>query len=411
MSLNLRWVGQDEVDRVAETRMLCSGHARNELPRYKAIVAEDLRAKAGDYLLAERNGRAVGTATSLSMRMWLRGSVVPCQGVAWVGAVKTERRKAQGGGSGVASSVMREMLRKARERQEVVSALMPFRATFYEHFGYGLVERRCDWTVPLNLLPSGDCAGMRFMEAGDRGAMIECWQRVTERGQCDVERMPEAWERFFRTAESGLIVVDRPSDSGPVRGWAHVVFQPMDGRSVLRVGDNWVAEGPDAFRRMLCFLGSLRDQYSAVTLTLPVDLPLNWVLRETQIPHRPVVHATAEVRPYTRMQLRVLDHRRFLEGMKLNARWRGSCVVAVRETEGEVSKFRIELADGRVSVAVSEASADVECADRVWASVACGDLSSRQAAELGVMQINQDQAQQVLEAFSVGPAPFCREYF
>ena len=32
--------------------------------------------------------------------------------------------------------------------EQVISALMPFRGSFYEHFGYGIAECRCTWTVP-----------------------------------------------------------------------------------------------------------------------------------------------------------------------------------------------------------------------------------------------------------------------
>ena len=44
---------------------------------------------------------------------------------------------------------------------------MPFRASFYEHFGYGLAELRHEWTVPLSIFPTGDFAGFRFAEQSD----------------------------------------------------------------------------------------------------------------------------------------------------------------------------------------------------------------------------------------------------
>src|SRR6185503_13598429 len=103
----------------------------------------------GDYLLADRDGEAVGTTTALSMTIWVRGAALPCQGVAYVGTIKTHRRGGANGEKGVATQLMFETLRRARERREVVSALMPFRASFYEHFGYGLIERRHEWLVPL----------------------------------------------------------------------------------------------------------------------------------------------------------------------------------------------------------------------------------------------------------------------
>src|SRR2546423_5733340 len=140
MPLSLRWVGESEYDRVAEVRARSYASAAKDLERFRENLLADGRAKPGDHLLAERDGRIVGTATSLSMRLWARGGVVPCQGVAFVGTVKTARRTGRDakGARGIASQIMSDCLRLARERQQVVSALMPFRVSFYEHFGYGL---------------------------------------------------------------------------------------------------------------------------------------------------------------------------------------------------------------------------------------------------------------------------------
>src|SRR5829696_2535676 len=109
MSLKLRWVGDDERNRVAETRMLCYAPARKELPQYVERLRNDARSKAGDWLIAEnKSGVAVGTATSYAMTMWVRGSPVPCQGVAHVGTIKTHRRRSSDGSPGIATAVMNE---------------------------------------------------------------------------------------------------------------------------------------------------------------------------------------------------------------------------------------------------------------------------------------------------------------
>jgi predicted acetyltransferase len=413
MGLTLRWVGEDELDRVAETRLLCYGAASGELEQFKTRTHQDGRAKAGDYLLAERDGRCVGTATSLSMSMWVRGSALPCQGVAWVGAIRTERRKAVGNqdkGTGVASAVMRETLRAARERGFVLSALMPFRASYYEHFGYGVVERRNEWTVPLCILPVGDCDGFRVLMPEDRAALADCHARSAQLGQCDIEKSAEEWEYYLREAEGGFVIVDRPEDGGPVRSWMYLVSQNVSGRSIARVQE-MAYESPAAFRRQLHFLASLKDQYSAASITVPADFPLNLLLRESQVPHRLVSHPTAEARAYTRMQLRILDHIRLASGLHVAERHRGSAVVAVRESEGHVSRFRLEIADGRASAAISDASADVECPDRIWACIASGELPIARAAELGLAEVRNSKALAALEALADGPVPFCRDYF
>jgi predicted acetyltransferase len=166
MPLSLRWVGQSEYDALAEVRARCYAPAAKDVAVFKERLLSDQRAKPGDHLLAERDGRIVGTATSLSMTMWVRGGSVPCQGVAFVGTIKTARRggSKSAGERGIASQIMFEALRLARERQQVVSALMPFRASFYEHFGYGLAEQRAEWIVPLSILPPGDFGGIRYRE-------------------------------------------------------------------------------------------------------------------------------------------------------------------------------------------------------------------------------------------------------
>src|SRR5438105_11970270 len=150
-------------------------------------------------------------------------------------------------------------------------------------------------------------------------------------------------------------VIDRPSPSAPVRRFIHYNQYQKDGKDIIRVLGH-AADDLAAFRRQLHFLASLKDQCHAVTLTLPADRPLNWLLKERQVPHRLVNHPTAEVRPYTRMQVRVLDHARLIESMHLPQGIRGEVTVAIHETEGHVSKFRITLdGGGRATAKASDA--------------------------------------------------------
>ncbi len=113
MSLSLRWVGKDEIDRVAEARMLSYGRGRNELAQYRDGVLAEPRTGPGDWLLAEKDGEVVGTATSLGLTMWVRGGAIKCQGVAFVGTAKTQRRK-RNSGPGVGTALMNQTLRAVR---------------------------------------------------------------------------------------------------------------------------------------------------------------------------------------------------------------------------------------------------------------------------------------------------------
>ena len=405
MSIQMRWVGQSDLDRVAETRVLCYMHNRQDLAEVRQYIHNQGRSVPGDYLLAERDGGAIGTATSLRLTMRVRGSPVSCQGVAHVGTIKTERRK-----GGVASAVMKETLRMGREREHVISALMPWRASYYEHFGYGLVERRSEWTVPLTLMPREDCSGLRFMSERDRAAMDQCRNRMVAAGQGDIERSKSFWDDYFqRRANDGFIVVD-PKPEGGLRGWMLYRYENVGGKDGLRIVD-MSYDSIAALRRQLSFLGSLRDQYYSAVLILPADLPLNLLLSESQVPHRGVSHPTADVRIHTRMQVRILDHARLLEAMHLAEQHKGAAVVEVRETEGYGSRFRVDIAGGRMSAKATDASADLICTDRIWAAVVMGELPITTAAQMKLVDVVRPKALDGLQAFSDGPVPFCSDGF
>jgi predicted acetyltransferase len=409
MALKMRWVGNDELDGVAQTRWMCYAHARKDLARFKENIHAGPWGRPGDYLLAERNGEAVGTASSYAMTMWVRGSAVSCQGVAYVGTIKSARRRG-GKEPGVASAVMREVLRIGREREHIVSALMPFRASFYEHFGYGLVERRADWTIPLSVLPATDCTGWRISTSADRAAQMDQWQRSVESGQCDIERSAARWKYRETNEEEGMIFVDRESGSVPARASAFVMQESAGGRNVLKIQE-WSADSLEAFAGMLSFFGTMRDQFSMLSIVVPADWQINRMLTESQIPHRPVEHATATASVHTRMQVRILDHKKYLEGLRWPAEARGRATISVAECEGTFSRFTVEVDSGRAQVAEARGEVDFECADRHWAGIATGDLPASQAVRLGLARLNKPGAMELLDALSIGPVPCCRESF
>jgi hypothetical protein len=171
-------------------------------------------------------------------------------------------------------------------------------------------------------------------------------------------------------------------------------------------------EDVPALQRILYMLSSLKDQYASVVLALPADLPLNRLLRESQIPHKSVVHATAECRPYTRMQVKVLDHKALLESMTaLPPDRRGSVIVGVHEAEGNATRFAIDFADGRAAVSPADAAAQFECRDTIWAAIALGEMPASRAVELGLATCTSPAALTTLEAPALGPTPFCNEPF
>jgi len=411
MSLQLRWCGIEERQRVAQARWESFGLHEREKVRFEQGIATDHGTCPTEFLLAEIDGLAVGTATIVPMTMWVRGNPITCQGVAYVGTTRTHRRGA-GGEKGIASRIMEEVLHRGREQGQVVSALMPFRGSFYDHFGYGFVERRTEWTIPLSILPTGDCRGMTFYKESDRAALAECKQRITQLGQCDIERTDAMWTWILSKAQDALTVVDRDEKTGIVHGWMILVHESEAGKDRVKVTD-WGFDSLSAMQRHLSFLGSLRDQYSQAQATVQSDVPLNWLLKETQLPHRPVNHPVAIARPYTRMQLRVLDHQKMIKAISWPKHIRGNVTLEIKETEGPPARFTLEVEAGTGKLMPSsQTTAQFACPDRIWAAIVCGDLPASRALAFGLSSGEENPAREVLDGLSSsGPAPFCMEYF
>ena len=206
------------------------------------------------------------------------------------------------------------------------------------------------------------------------------------------------------------MVVDRAA-GGAIRSCACIEHVHNDGPDTVKVVEVLYEDLP-ALRRLLHFFRSLRDQYSDVRIILPAELRLNLLLAETQMTHRANRnHPTPEARAFNRMQLRVLDHAKLLAAMKLPTDTAGTVVVGVHEVEGTITKFAIDIADGHATARPTDASAQVELPDRVWAPVVFGDLPASEAHRLGLLTTTDPRALTVLDIFARGPAPFCHEYF
>ncbi len=88
-------------------------------------------------LVAELDGAAVADLSAVRMRQNVRGAVYPMAGLAGLATLPQVRRR------GFARALITQMLGLMRESGHVVSALYPFRPSFYERFGYvGLPQAR-----------------------------------------------------------------------------------------------------------------------------------------------------------------------------------------------------------------------------------------------------------------------------
>ena len=402
MPLTATWVGPESIERVVDVRLRCYGGGPAERATFLK-KSEMSRTDAGDVLILSDDTGDVATATSHSMTINVRGTPLPCQGVAWVGTVRSHRRR-RVDGRGLASRTMDALHEKAKERGQPVGMLAPFRVSFYEAFGYGVIERQHTWTVPLELLPDDDTSGFAEYRDGDFDAALASRQRQFEQTHGDTSTSEGALKYWLATlGDVGFRLVDRRPD-GTIASQFTLGTEVEDGRRVAVVNKPFY-DSPEALRRMLAMLGTLKDQYSFARFTLPTDVPLNWLLREKQVPHRLVDHPASSCMAITRMQARIADVPAFVAALRPPKGMADAVVVGI----GPLT-YRIEIAGGHATATLHDGPADVTMTEPVAAAVLFGDLDIGEAYRFGIVKLLTPRAL-LLTILAAGPKPYCHEYF
>ena len=403
MPLTATWVGSESIERIVDLRLRCYGGGPAERKTFLK-KSEMSRTDPGDVLILSDDTGDVATATSHSMTINVRGTELPCQGVAWVGTVRSHRRR-RIDGRGLASRTMDALHEKARERNQPVGMLAPFRVSFYEAFGYGVVERQHTWTVPLSLLPDDDTSGFAEYRDSDFDAALASRERQFHATHGDTSTSAGALKYWLATLNDvGFRLVDRRPD-GSIASQFTLGTEMEDGRRVAVVNKPFY-DSPEALRRMLAMLGTLKDQYSLARFTLPIDVPLNWMLRERQVPHRLVDHPASSCMAITRMQARIADVPAFVAALRPTQGLAEVAFIGI----GQVT-YRIDIADGRATARPHDGPADVTMTEPVAAAALFGDLDVAAAHQFGILRIANARGHFVLALLTGGPKPYCHEYF
>ena len=222
-------------------------------------------------LVAEEDGETVAAASAIPMRQNLRGRVLPMAGVAGVATHPLARRR------GHVRALLHQLLDEMRDEGHQLTALHPFRASFYERFGYvGLPRPRTVTFSPADLGPllraelPGEVTWERI------GAGYPAWRAFTER--CLHERHGFAIFPDFRAV--GLRDRDdrwllTATVGGSIAGAATYRIDDHGGELIA---DDLLAADPYARALLLQFFARHVDQVERVRVRLPADeLPELWL--------------------------------------------------------------------------------------------------------------------------------------
>ncbi len=236
-----------------------------DLPDREALVA------------TPASGTIAGAYFRARLPLFWEGQEIPAVGISTV-AVAPDRR-----GQGVAQSMMKSELAVLKSQQVPLVMLYPFQQGFYRKLGWAWVGRLHQYTVNAHHLPI--CPERQQVQALNpeqaRQWLPEVYLRSAKRHNGWLNRRDWQWDNRLKPATGQVIFGYMQGDTCLGYVILHYVnlevhVQPPLGIQV----DEWVALNGDAYRGLLGFLGSLRDQVATVTWNTYPEDPFPHLLTE-----------------------------------------------------------------------------------------------------------------------------------
>ncbi len=230
-------------------------------------------------LVGEEGDRLVAACQLHPLRQWIAGERFPSTGVGTVAIAPTHRKRRLG------AELVTRALDAAHARGDIVSALYPFRVSFYRKLGYGNAGEALQYLIPPEVLPDS--------EERTRVEILD-----TERGRAQVLALYSRWARGetgqmdrsvrvitgLATAPDRALLGYRGSDGG-LQGYALVHYRadlPPQTR-YLEV-EEMVWTTVESRRGLYGWLSSLGDQWQRILLRArPSDRLGDWI-QEPRLP-------------------------------------------------------------------------------------------------------------------------------
>lgn len=322
-----------------------------------------------EWRVVVQDGEVAGTALRVPMGMWFHGRSVSNLGIAGVATDPVHR------GRGAAATLMRDILREAREAGIALSTLYPSTRELYRSVGYELAGDHFEVAVRLDSLPRRSASGtVARWSPGDR-ADIHALQRNVARTQHGwLDRGPYVWARVeapnMKPAEGYVIRHD-----GRIEGYVFLQI-PQEGIFYDVSVSDWCAVTPRAVDELMAFLARFRSVGERVRYTGGTA-----DLITAQLPAR-----RCDVRLEEPFMLRIIDPLRALIDRGYDAAVTAELSIAVTADESlpeNIASYRVRVRNGRAEVTKTTAPADVQGEIRALAALYAGYLPARRLAAIG----------------------------
>lgn len=366
-----------------------------------AIAARMLgELRLDQFQCAFEGDRVVATARTFDLRQWFGGRAVPMGGIASV-ATAPERR-----GGGLATDVMRSVMRQARQDGKVIATLYPATVSVYRRLGFEYAGIHTEYKVPTRELPRAtERVDVEEFRDQDLDALKDCYRRFAAAHNGPAEGDDDLWWqrrvlRRFSPEQTTRGALVRGPDG--VEGYAAFALEDVSDDWGYRLAcGHMIATTRAAAGGLLGYFRRYASLGRELSWHGPPNEPLALLLPEQSL----------NVSWTFRFMSRLLDVSGALEARGYPD-VDGEATIAVADDLFPENRgpFRIRAEGGSVKVAPEEGPAPKPVPVGLLSSLYTGYVSAADLVHLGVLD-GDDPGIPFLGRLFAGPAPWMPDFF
>jgi predicted acetyltransferase len=401
-AIRYRPARRTDVETLAE--LAARAYRVSSVEKRREFYTDHPRFTLRDVRVAELDGEIVASLALYPLTAWVHRQTVPVTGVGSVAVSPEHRRR------GVGEAMMRSALREMRQRGSHLSALYPFKGSYYRKLGYGVCEFVQQLAISAANLPASDEARrVRRLMLPDRSAVQALYERVASAGHFALSRRSEWWTQRLWTYPGDWVVYEGRR-RGQIEGYLYYEVENSHGpfRLAVTLGE-FVAATPEAHKGLVGHIASLSDQVEEIHYGSPADNAWLSVLKTAQN-----LRPGAEIAAYldtggvaTGAMFRICDVKAALELLPIAESARGEVALEVedRVLPTNARAYRVTARDGRLRVAAysGRRAPRLRAPVDVLAQIVTGAVSPVRAAEVGLIESTHDAAETIDTWFRTRP--------
>ncbi len=350
-------------------------------------------------IIAEVDGKPVGTACAFPAKMWLGGTPIPMGAVA---AITTHPRYRL---QGVANAMMLALLKRMADKGLAISTLFPVDHPLYYKYGYAAAALWHAYSIhPHNLPFFAEIEHVRPFAAADLPALRSLY-RGNQLSGADgrLARSEAVWRWILvdgpRAAQNYSVVYD----DGGVEGYLQYTITDAN---ILKITEI-VAHTDAAFRGLWAYAGA-QPEIASVDYIAPADAPIFHLLNTPADSHggnrgwvfNDVFHVTSS------FMLRVVNLAQSLTTRFYPADMMGSRVLKIYDPQLPANEhpLRFRIVDGRAETELaSNRAPHIETDIITFSKIYAGFLHPAMARRLGKLDADDASVAWLGQAMAARP--------